>query len=182
MPCTAKEIVIDGITLTLTHKRVKNLNLRVRADGSVALSVPLRCSTAQAQAFVRARAQWIASAQTRAAQRGAPTPCTVLPQDALALFTTVSERVFPLFAEALCGERPTLKVRLMKTRWGVCSPAKKQITLNLALAQKPMAAVEYVVVHEYAHFVRADHSPAFWAVVERVLPDWKARRALLKDP
>ena len=39
---------------------------------------------------------------------------------------------------------------------------------------------EYVVVHEYAHFVHCDHSPAFWAVVARILPDYKARRALLR--
>jgi len=35
------------------------------------------------------------------------------------------------------------------------------------------------VLHEYAHFVRADHSPAFWAVVARYMPDYKARRRLL---
>ena len=80
----------------------------------------------------------------------------------------------------LGGVRPTLKVRRMKTRWGVCMPGKRQITLNLRLAEKPMAAVEYVVVHEYAHFVHCDHSPAFWAVVARILPDYKARRALLR--
>ena len=71
----------------------------------------------------------------------------------------------------LGGVRPTLKVRRMKTRWGVCMPGKRQITLNLRLAEKPLAAVEYVVVHEYAHFVHCDHSPAFWAVVARILPD-----------
>lgn len=67
----------------------------------------------------------------------------------------------------------------MKTRWGVCVPAKRQITFSLRLAEKPRAAVEYVVLHEYAHFVRADHSPAFWAVVARYMPDYKARRRLL---
>ena len=70
-------------------------------------------------------------------------------------------------------------IRQMKTRWGVCVPAKRQITFSLRLAEKPRAAVEYVVLHEYAHFVRADHSPAFWAVVARYMPDYKARRRLL---
>ena len=98
---------------------------------------------------------------------------------ALLLFTQVSDAVFPLFAQVLNGQRPVLKVRQMKTRWGVCVPAKRQITFSLRLAEKPRAAVEYVVLHEYAHFVRADHSPAFWAVVARYMPDYKARRRLL---
>lgn len=103
-------------------------------------------------------------------------PCSVSREDALALFTQVSDAVFPLFAQVLNGQRPVLKVRQMKTRWGVCVPAKRQITFSLRLAEKPRAAVEYVVLHEYAHFVRADHSPAFWAVVARYMPDYKARR------
>ena len=106
-------------------------------------------------------------------------PCSVSREDALALFTQVSDAVFPLFAQVLNGQRPVLKVRQMKTRWGVCVPAKRQITFSLRLAEKPRAAVEYVVLHEYAHFVRADHSPAFWAVVARYMPDYKARRRLL---
>lgn len=45
----------------------------------------------------------------------------------------------------------------------------------------PAAAIEYVVVHELAHIRHHDHSPAFYAEVERYLPDWRARRELLKN-
>jgi len=125
--------------------------------------------------------RWIEAARVRALARGEEEqrPCSVSREDALALFTQVSDAVFPLFAQVLNGQRPVLKVRQMKTRWGVCVPAKRQITFSLRLAEKPRAAVEYVVLHEYAHFVRADHSPAFWAVVARYMPDYKARRRLL---
>ena len=163
------------------RKRVKNINLRVRADGSVAVSAPLGAPLAQVDAFVAGRARWIEAARVRALARGEEEqrPCSVSREDALALFTQVSDAVFPLFAQVLNGQRPVLKVRQMKTRWGVCVPAKRQITFSLRLAEKPRAAVEYVVLHEYAHFVRADHSPAFWAVVARYMPDYKARRRLL---
>ena len=96
------------------------------------------------------------------------------------LFEAVSETIYPLFAAVLQGQRPVLKVRRMKTRWGSCIPAKRQITLNLLLAEKPYAAVEYVILHEYAHFVQCNHSPAFWAVVKKYMPDYKARQQLLK--
>ena len=173
-----------GVCYELTRKRVKNINLRVRRDGSVAVSAPRRAPLAQIDAFVAGRAEWIAKARAQmlAAEAEARRPCAVSREEALALFTEVSEAVFPLFAGVLDGRRPVLKVRQMKTRWGVCAPARRQITLNLRLAEKPHAAVEYVVVHEYAHFIHPDHSPAFWAVVARILPDYKARRALLKAP
>ena len=170
-----------GVRYEFKRKRVKNINLRVRADGSVAVSAPLGTPLAQVDAFVAGRARWIEAARVRALARGEEEqrPCSVSREDALALFTQVSDAVFPLFAQVLNGQRPVLKVRQMITRWGVCVPAKRQITFSLRLAEKPRAAVEYVVLHEYAHFVRADHSPAFWAVVARYMPDYKARRRLL---
>ena len=170
-----------GVRYEFKRKRVKNINLRVRADGSVAVSAPLGAPLALVDAFVAGRARWIEAARVRALARGEEEqrPCSVSREDALALFTQVSDAVFPLFAQVLNGQRPVLKVRQMKTRWGVCVPAKRQITFSLRLAEKPRAAVEYVVLHEYAHFVRADHSPAFWAVVARYMPDYKARRRLL---
>lgn len=166
----------------LTRKRVKNLNLRVRADGSVAVSAPLFAARRQVDAFVDARSAWLVGARARAMARAQRenAPYTVSPAEALVQFTRVSDEIFPLFADVLGGRRPVLKVRRMRTRWGVCMPAKRQITLSLRLAQMPPEAVEYVVLHEYAHFVQANHSPAFWAVVARFMPDYKARRALLK--
>lgn len=172
-----------GLFYELTRKRVKNINLRVRTDGVVAVSAPPRVPVGQIDRFVDGRRAWIARAQSEMVRRQAQQqqPCAVTRDEALALFNQVSGEIFPLFAGLLGGQRPVLKVRDMKTRWGVCAPAKRQITLALRLAEKPRAAVEYVVLHEYAHFARADHSPAFWAVVARYMPDWKARRALLKE-
>ena len=101
-------------------------------------------------------------------------------EQALALFEALSEELFPLFAQALGGRRPEIRVREMKTRWGSCTPSKGRITLNLRLAEYPRETARYVVAHEYAHFVRADHSPAFWAEVARAVPDWRAQRARLR--
>lgn len=70
----------DGslVPVAITRKRVRNLNLRVRADGSVTLSVPIRCSMDEAQAFLEQRSHWIgehvARAKQRAAEREDPVP------------------------------------------------------------------------------------------------------------
>jgi len=170
-----------GIQYEVTRKRVKNLNIRVREDGTVAVSIPMRTSLEAADHFVAERAQWVQDARERARHRAArdarPLPDK---ETALAYFTAMSDKVYPAFAGVLGGHKPTIKVRSMTSRWGVCYMAKRQITFALQLYNMPPAAQIYVVVHEYCHFLQPNHSPAFWAEVAKLLPDWKARRELLK--
>jgi hypothetical protein len=171
----------NGQRYTLERKNVKNINLRVQRDGTVAVSAPARVAKKDIDAFIDSRAAWLAQAQTRVQARQArdQAPLTVTREEALALFEQVSAQIFPLFADVLNGQKPLIKVRAMTTRWGVCAPTKRQITLSLRLAERPLAAVEYVVLHEYAHFVHPNHSAAFWGVVAHYMPDYPARRALL---
>ena len=81
---------------------------------------------------------------------------------------------------AAMGEAPVRwDLRRMKSRWGSCASRKRFIRFNLQLAEQPVECIEYVVVHELAHLSVQNHSPAFWSVVARHLPDWHARRAIL---
>ena len=67
--------------------------------------------------------------------------------------------------------------RRMKTRWGSCHTGKGKITFNTLLVEKPPNFIEYVVVHEHAHFLHPNHSSRFYEAVAKALPDWKERRA-----
>ena len=113
----------------------------------------------------------------RAAKEARPLPDK---ETALAYFTAMSDKVYPAFAGVLNGQKPAIKVRSMTSCWGVCHMAKRQITFALQLYNMPEAAQIYVVVHEYCHFLQPNHSPAFWAEVAKLMPDWKAWRDLLK--
>ena len=66
-----------------------------------------------------------------------------------------------------------------RTRFGSCS-GKNRLSFSLYLMAYPETAIEYVGVHELAHIRHHDHSPAFYREVEAYLPDWRARRALLR--
>lgn len=171
------------IAYTLTRRRVKNINLRVRADGSVAASASRWVPAAAVDAFVASRAGWVREAQRRAAARRAAENSTPLPDkaQALAQMTALCRRYFPLFA-ADCpgGVLPRITVKDMRTRWGSCSLKTGTLAFSLRLLGTPAAAQEYVVVHEFCHFAHPDHSPAFWAAVARVLPDYQQRRSLLR--
>ena len=83
-----------GIRYELTRKKVKNLNIRVREDGTVAVSVPLRTSAEAADRFVAERAQWVQEARERARRR-AVRDAQPLPdrETALAYFTAMSDKV-----------------------------------------------------------------------------------------
>ena len=71
---------------------------------------------------------------------------------------------------------PELKIRYMTARWGSCQPQKGIITLNSQLIEKPRRCMEYVVLHEFAHFIHPNHSKDFYTLVESLMPDWKERK------
>ena len=60
----------------------------------------------------------------------------------------------------------------MKTKWGSCNPKKATIRFNTDLAKKPLACLEYVLVHELAHLIEPTHSDRFRAILSRHLPNW----------
>lgn len=163
----------------LARKRVRNLNLRVRADGSVAVSAPQRAPKRDIEHFLLEKAGWVLATQEKMRQRPAPQPCRYTNEQCHALFTAVSDQFYPLFEDILpC--RPEIAVREMKSRWGSCHIAKRKITLNKRLAEKSRPALEYVVLHEYVHFLHPNHGAGFHAEMARLMPDYRQRRKMLK--
>ena len=82
---------------------------------------------------------------------------------------------------ALVGRAPRrLSIRAQRTRWGSCS-ARGSISLNWRLMQAAPAILDYVVVHELCHLLVPNHSSRFWDEVGRVLPDYRERRAALRQ-
>ena len=66
-----------------------------------------------------------------------------------------------------------------QSRWGYCLPAEGSIRLSLALAEYPAWVRDYVIVHELAHLVFADHSDGFWKLVNRYPLTERARGFLI---
>lgn len=84
------------------------------------------------------------------------------------------------YAASLGVQVRSLTLSSARTRWGSASSSGR-IRLNWRLIHHPLAAIDYVVVHELAHLHEMNHSPAFWALVRGVLPDYDVQRQRLRD-
>lgn len=84
------------------------------------------------------------------------------------------------FASLLGVSYGRITIRAQRSRWGSCS-AKGNLNFNCLLMLVPPEVRDYVVVHELCHRLELNHSPKFWAWVERVVPDYKLHRTWLRD-
>lgn len=66
-----------------------------------------------------------------------------------------------------------------KTRWGVCD-SKNKIAINWRAVFLPPNLLDYIIVHEFCHLLEFNHTKNFWAVVQTIIPDWRAVRMHLK--
>ncbi len=80
------------------------------------------------------------------------------------------------------GQRPVrLSIADPKSRWGSCSPHNRSIRYSWRVIMAPPAVIDYLAAHEVAHLVHADHSPAYWAVVQRLVGDHRPFRKWLRE-
>ncbi|MFN2139775.1 MAG: M48 family metallopeptidase [Candidatus Promineifilaceae bacterium] len=96
-------------------------------------------------------------------------------EQAQVIFARRLEVCYPR-AAALGIPFPEVKIRLMKSRWGSCASSKGSILLNLRLIQTAETCIDYVILHELAHFKVRYHNADFYALMDKLLPDWRARR------
>lgn len=78
-------------------------------------------------------------------------------------------------------ELPEYRVYKMKTKWGSCSTTTKRLLFNIELAKKPIACIEYIVVHELVHLLERKHNKNFIILMDRFLPNWRVQKKILND-
>jgi predicted metal-dependent hydrolase len=80
------------------------------------------------------------------------------------------------------GLRPVrLSIGDPRSRWGSCSPHTRSIRYSWRVVMAPPSVLDYLAAHEVAHLVHADHSPAYWSVVERLVGDHRPYRRWLRE-
>lgn len=102
-----------------------------------------------------------------------------LKKEATKLFKNRLDIIYNKFSKSI--PYPTLTIRNMKSRWGVCNTKTHRVTLNLELIRKDIVCLDYVIVHELSHLIHANHSKDFWNLVEENCPDYKKIRKMMKE-
>ena len=95
------------------------------------------------------------------------------------VLSDVLDMVYYNFSDIL-SEKPTLTIRHMTSSWGVCHPDKGTITLNAELIHYPVDFIEYVICHEFVHFIEPNHSDQFYKLLKQVMPDYRRRLDLIE--
>lgn len=218
------------IQYRIERKNVKNINLRIRCDGTVCVSANDSVPEQYIHEFVQQKMHFIQKAlaefneqkslmvqtksyvtgesfnllghslRLRVQQSNKPSVYTdgvylfldtKMPEDyekkhrqilrfyhqqCLNVFGEILSEVYSKF-QKYGVEKPCLKLRNMKTRWGSCIPKKSTITLNKKLIEMPRHCIEYVVTHELCHLIHPNHSRAFYDMLTMFMPDWRERKA-----
>ncbi len=162
----------------------KTMSIEIRPDLSVIVRVPLRTTDRQVREFVAEKEDWIRSHLEKVRQRNEEKAALVpLSAEEIEALADQALKVIPpkveIFAKKIGVTYGRITIRNQKTRWGSCS-GKGNLNFNCCLMRAPEEILDYVIVHELCHRLEMNHSPAFWAKVETVLPDYKRRRKWLK--
>ena len=96
------------------------------------------------------------------------------------VFGEIVAELYPIFHKYGVA-MPTLRIRDMETRWGSCLAKKGIITLNKRLLEAPRYCIEYVVTHEFCHFIHPNHSKQYYAFLTMLMPDWRERKKVLDE-
>ncbi len=173
--------------IELVRSNRRSISIEVTQDLRVIVRAPRRLSEKEINRFVGEKADWIDIHLRKMKERQnelADEQSKALSEQDIRLLTTRAKRVFPTkvkkFAEIIGVTYGNITIRMQKSRWGSCS-GKGNLNFNCLLMNAPEEIVDYVVVHELCHRKEMNHSPRFWAEVEKVLPDYKERRKWLKE-
>ena len=182
-------IFVDDLEVWVVEKpRIRNMNLRVQPpDGRVEVSVPKPAffgpTDRDVERFVRQKRAWIDRMVAKTLTSPMAQAAAASPEE-VAQWRAVVEACVPALVEAwepiLGVKAGKLAYRNMRSRWGSCQPSTGRICINVRLALYPPECLEYVVVHELCHLLVSGHGPEFRALLDRVMPDWRKRRAKLR--
>ena len=167
---------------TLIRAKRRTMSLQLDRDGRAVVRAPYGVKKEFIDRFVAEHEGWLARAREKQQNRRLAHP-EPTDEERKALIARAKEYL-PMrvdYWSGIMGLTPMgLKITSARTRFGSCS-GKNSLCFSWRLMMAPPEAIDYVVVHELAHIRHHDHSPAFYALIERYMPDWRERMKLLKE-
>ncbi len=185
MVTETKTLEIEGISVLFKRsRRAKHISVSVAPFHGVRVSVPYSSSYSQAERFVLSKWKWIRKHREKIRHYESVAECDGNPDNfngvgKAAANEKLVERL-ALLAKRYGFTYNRVTIRNQKTRWGSCS-VKNNISLNINLARLPEELMDYVILHELVHTRVKDHSPRFWAEMDKLVGDGRQMRRRLKN-
>ena len=163
----------------------RSISIQITPERKIVVRVPKWISAYQLDALLSEKKDWILKHYQSIPE---PKELSIREQNQLAAlekrYRKAAKEYIPgrvaHFHQFTGGVYDKVVIRDQKTRWGSCS-SNGTLSFNYRLMLAPPQILDYVVVHELCHLKHMNHSPEFWAAVEKVLPDYKERRKWLKE-
>ena len=165
---------------TIVYAKRKNVTLAI-VDGALLVKAPYGTSESVIESLVSKHIRWVEThirAQARKKEMISSlsdSDIKKLKKEARVYFAEKTEH----FARIMDIKYGRITITSAMKRFGSCN-SLGNICYSYRLMLYPEAAREYVIVHELAHILEMNHSKRFYEIVERVLPDYKRRKRLLK--
>ena len=160
--------------------RRRTVGIRITDEGEIIVRVPLRMPEAEIRRILESKRTWIEKTLAKVNSREQAPKLSETEIKALA--KQAKQLIPPRAAEWARRAGVTygrITIRSQKTLWGSCS-AKGNLNFNCLLMLCPEEVLDYVIVHELCHRKELNHSPRFWAEVERLLPEYRKPLKWLK--
>ncbi len=170
------------VEYNLIRKKVKNINLRINSAGEITVSANKSVSISYIEMLLLSKANFIVNALKTIENRNKISPQERFSsEDFIKLINEYCESVYPYYHNLTSIDFPIIKLRKMKSRWGSCCPTKGILTFNKNLIFAPKECIEYVILHEFTHFIHPNHSPLFYEELSKKCPDWKKLKKQLNE-
>lgn len=170
--------------ISIIRSSRKTLSIQLK-HGEIIARAPLRMKDKEIYSFIESKKSWIEKNLVKMQEHeqaiGDAEPFTEEEIKALAekAKVIISERV-KYYAPKIGVTYNRITIRCQRTRWGSCS-SKGNLNFNCLLALFPLEIIDSVVVHELCHRKHMNHSPQFYAEIEKVFPEYRRCNRWLKD-
>jgi predicted metal-dependent hydrolase len=158
-----------GEILFRKNQRARKYIIRIKAN-AVSVTIPQGGTYAEASAFFKKNRTLVIQKTEEIKAKKETSPKKETPLHNESELRRQAKAVLPQELEQLAKkygfQYQSVKIRKSKTRWGSCS-SKKTISLSLYLMLLPPHLIEYVLLHELCHTIHMNHSPAFWALLDK---------------
>ena len=169
-----KSINFNGLNILYAkYRKNRNLIIKVDSSGIVKLTCPYYASDEEIIRFIEEKESWIRNSLNKVASKTNLANMPALKREQKKQLQIKIQYYIDKYEFLLNTKVNKFALRKMKTLWGSCTWQDKTIRFNSLLYYMSDSFIEYIVLHEMAHFFVHNHSKEFYNIITKYMPNYK---------